>query len=501
MTSTSPQVLAPHGHGRPAGDLPVKAGVVAGLALLGVLAGVAPTLAVGLAVLVVLAAALVRAPAWTAAGVLFVTLAVPVGWNAGALLKTDVMVGGVSVSISVLLPVAVTGLAVVLFLIVPHAAVRQLPREARAMLLVATVFVAAAVVLAVPLALRGGAVIAARDLQYLVLWAWVAVPVFAWTRHRGLGDTLLFRAVVAGAGAYSLALLLMYAGPWRLRHAIYASSAMAGSDRISFFNGDVLVVAVPLVVCLVAAGGHRVLPRWAAAAAGLVMIVAVALSQTRALMLATVLACCLAWLAIGWGHTSSLRGRMVVYAVAVVAVLLVGLGILSAVGVSRAQDLPSQLSERFSLLKTYSEDSSFQTRSVTLRAALARWGRDPATVVAGDGVGAQLEQYGPVGGFIGYQPAVDNAWVTVGVKGGLLLVVPLGVLLCLAEVAFVRAARRRTAALERQLWRVVAVSFPVFVLVATVTSSHLFKSPTMVVFVASLTAVAALPPAREDGAA
>ena len=501
MTPSSPAIPASPVAGRPPGRPLLRAGVLAGWAVLGVVAGVEPVLAAALAFVALLAVALARAPGLVTRAVLLVVLAVPVGWNAGTVLRTEIVVGGVTVSVSLLLPLVVTALAAVLFMLVPRAGLGGVPGEARTLFAAFAVFVGMAFGLAALAAFRGAVVPAARDLQYVVSWTWFLVPVFAWTCGRGLDTTRTLRTVVLGAAGYALILLVMYAGPDRLRHGLYATSGMASSDRISFFNGDMLVMTVPLVLILVATGGRPVLPRWVAAAAGLLMVAAVAISQTRSLMLATLLACCLAWLAVGWDRATSFRSRMVVYAVAVVAVLVVALGLLAAVGVSRARDLPSRLTERFSLLADYTQDGSFQTRSATLEAGVGRWGRSVETVVAGDGLGSLLAQYSPTGTFVGLQPAIDNAWVTLAVKGGLLLVVPLAVVLCLCEVAFVRAARRRAGGFERRLWRVVAVTFPLFIVIGTVSTSHLFKSPTEVLLVTTLGCVAVLPPVGRDGRA
>ena len=169
--------------------------------------------------------------------------------------------------------------------------------------------------------------------------------------------------------------------------------------------------------------------------------------------------------------------------------LLVG----AALGIGALSALPSGLGARMSRVWTYSEDTAFQTRMQTNRIALQEWRATPGAFFRGRGFGAKIDIYAS-GSSVSYQhfSVADNSWVTVATKGGLVMVLFMGATLLAAFLSFVRAARRARNGTARAVWVALAVSFPAFLVQATIMSSHYPVVPGVILAVACLTAPADL---------
>lgn len=480
----------------PAGRVVARFGLVAGCVLLGLASGLSPGLTALVVGVAVVGFALARYPERVGYFTVGLVLAVPTGWTVGAMLPTDVPLWGVTISITILLPVLVIAMSALLLLPISEARRERVPRDIRVLLGATAAWLGAGVVLLATGAAHNGFLDAAKDFQYIVLWGWVVVPMLAYAHGRLWSLRRTLDAIVFGGSIYSCGMILFYLAPVSFRQRIYVASAddWASTNRVGFGNGQVLALALPLILCLIASNEIRAGKRWLAGLAGTVMIVAVGLSQTRVLMAVTFLSCVLAWVAIGRPGSAFVRGRVVVYVTMVLSALVVVLAVLILAGVGRFESLPSDFAGRFSSSAVYGPRSTLWARGNTNAAAFARWRTNARSVAVGDGLGTQLKVYTPKGRFATESTLVDDVWAMLAVKGGLLALVPFLGLAIVCMRAFVRAARYAELPFDRQVWRTVSVVFPLLLVSTTIFTSHLFKSPAPVLATSTLVCLAALAP-------
>lgn len=322
------------------------------------------------------------------------------------------------------------------------------------------------------------------DLERYAAYAWIIVPLIVMRRG-------LVRLVLLGVALYGLVSLGVFAVP-SLRAWFFEGTQYASSYRVGFGNLDLAVLVLPLALVLSADLALRWQLRLGMLTTAAVVAASLLVSQSRAALIAAGTNVVLAFAAPSLGNRL-VRWRLAFGFVAVAACLVAVLFAASLLGSKGARSLPTQLTSRAGAIWNYSQDYNYRGRQRTNAVNTARWMRDSKSVLLGDGLGASLGNYVPDRVEPKYYaPFVDNAWVTVAVKGGLLGVASLGLLVAAAFVTIVRAARRTTEKVQRLIWRTLAIAFPVFVFESTWLTSHMLTTPSIAVGIATLVAAAKL---------
>lgn len=333
---------------------------------------------------------------------------------------------------------------------------------------------------------------AIKECAYYAVPVFVVVPFALARRSPESTVRLLLGALLCAATLIAVIALAVYASP-SARAAIYSGTSWADTARVGFGNGSIFALSVPLSVVVLGSQGLR---GWRLAGLVISMVVtmgALAVSQGRVGILAVAINVTLVLLLPRLRRFSARRDRSLIAVLGALAA--VGLLVLvgAAFGIGALSALPSELGDRMSRVWTFSEDTSFQGRAQTNRIALQEWRATPGVFVRGRGFGARIGRYAG-GSSVSYVhfTTVDNSWVTVAAKGGLVMVLFMGATLLAAFLSFVRAARRARDDTARAVWVALAVSFPAFLVEATMMSSHYPVVPGVILAVACLTAAADL---------
>lgn len=464
----------------PGRALPI--GVIAAYALLGLAGGLSSAATLLFVVAAVLAVGIVGNPESLGRAILILAIVVP-----GALWRPRFSVLDVKVDALLMLPVLAITICVVYAALDRKTHLRRLPSAARVLLTAAAVWLACGAALAVWGAANNGLTASLWEFEYVVMWGWCALPALAFARGRPWDLHRTIRTLVIGSALYSLVMIMLRVAPIGV-----ASGEAAGSGRVGFGNGELLVLMVPVALCLMASPNQRVMARWMATLAGVLMLGALAVSQSRASIAAALLNCVLTWFAIGRRSPGEARGRVVETVFITLSVLVFVGALLFLANVSRVQELPAQLAERFSTITSDGQDLTLLVRQYTTAAAFARWRADAGSVTVGHGLGTLLTVYSPYG-----KPAlvglfVDNVWAILAVKGGLLALIPFGGLIAVIFGNFVHAARRALLPIDKRVWRTLVVSYPLFLVSGTLFTAHLYATPAVVLAVCTLAAMAAL---------
>jgi hypothetical protein len=164
---------------------------------------------------------------------------------------------------------------------------------------------------------------------------------------------------------------------------------------------------------------------------------------------------------------------------------------------SGAGDLWAQLSGRFSTLDLAGSDATLLVRQFANGVGIDRWTADAGSFAVGEGLGTLITAFSPYG-----RPAIDgllidNVWVVLAVKGGLVAILAFAALIGAVFWSFIRAAAKSASATHRQIWLTLACSFPIFLASTTTLSSHLYSVAPVVLTVSTLAVLASLerPPA------
>ena len=333
---------------------------------------------------------------------------------------------------------------------------------------------------------------AGSDLMYYSLYVWVVVPIVLFGRP-GIRVTSLILTLILVATILSAALsLAIFASP-ALRAVLLPGPVTQEASRVGFGTGALYLLLLPTSLLLVGRG--RATGRiWVLAlVSSVLMTAAVAVSQARTAIVVTALNVLLVFALPGLWRIGVRRWRMVAQLATIAVLLFAGVFVASLLGVRGAQKLPQELATRLAVVPSYSRASSFETRQYSNEVALGRWLATPGSFFVGDGLGSSLLVFDPVyhrpyneGSF------VDNAWVTLAVKGGLVALTFFAALVVAIFIAFVRAARASTDPGERLVWTSLALAFPGFVFATTVMNATLLIAPSAAVTLASFVAAADL---------
>ena len=217
-------------------------------------------------------------------------------------------------------------------------------------------------------------------------------------------------------------------------------------------------------------------------------------SQSRTLILATVVNVALVLLAPGFSRTGMRRRRVVAIVLVAGTVAVSGFAVAAAFNAGSAASTAHDLAARMSRLRTFSHDTAFLARVRTDEVALQRWRATSKTFLVGEGAGATVGWYSAFDPYTPYREGsiADNSWVTVAVKGGLVLLVAFGATVVVAFLAFLRASRRATGETDRLMWRTLALCFPAFVIGSTVLTAHYLAVPGVLIAIVCLVAAADL---------
>jgi hypothetical protein len=456
----------------------------------GIMTAYRPLLGLALAA-TVLAVGVTRArlAEWT-----FLTILVGVGVPiimVGGSLQPSIEVGRYSFQLPVVLIYVTTALGVVALL--GPGSTGRFPRLAGRY---SIAFVGWSLLVVVMLAYQvvGGQVDSAaiRECAYYAVPVFVVVPFALARRSPESTVRLLLGALLCAATLGAVIALVVYAIP-SARAAIYSGTGWVGTARVGFGNASIFALSVPLSVVVL---GSRGLRGWRLGGLVIAIVVAMgalAVSQSRVPILAVTINVILVLLWPRLRRSSARRDRPLV--VVVSALAAVGLLVLvgAALGIGALSALPSSLGDRMSRVWAYSGDASLQARTQTNRIAIQEWRATPGVFVRGRGLGATIDIYAG-GSYVSYHQAsaADNSWVTVATKGGLVMVLFMGATLLAAFLSFVRAARCARDGTARAVWVALAVSFPAFLVQATMMSSHYPVVPGVILAVACLTAAADL---------
>lgn len=467
-----------------------------GAVCLGFAIGVSPTVVAALVGLALLAVGVLQYPVSTCRWIVGLAVALPVGWNVAVVLPVEVGLLGVTVPLPTLLIVATSGLTVAFAVGSRSHHIWRVPRAARYVLAAVAVWLAVGLSLSVLGLSQHGVLAALRDTQYVLLWSWCVVVAAAAGGRTSFPVESGVRAILIGCAAYGAISLGLYLAPEAVRLRVFESAVdtYAGSSRVGFGNGSVFVLALPLLVALVAVSREARGSRWLFGIAGVTMLAALAVSQSRTVIVLGLLNCAIAWLMVGAPGLPSRRDRVFVFALVTVGLVAALAGILNAAGVQDVARLPGELADRLSTLTSVREDSNVQTRITTVSAAVREAGSRSETLLFGRGLGAEVSLYSPRGVYLGQQQFVDNVWAVLLAKGGLVAVSVFAGMLGAFGVVLVRAAREATAGSGRVIWRVVAASYPALVLATTLPTRHLFATPAVIVTLTTLVTLAAFEP-------
>jgi len=227
----------------------------------------------------------------------------------------------------------------------------------------------------------------------------------------------------------------------------------ASSGRAGFATSTILCLLIPLCLALWAARTTPARSKAPLLAVILLMTAGVAVSQTRTLLVAVCLNVLLVLALSGaspacasTGCSSPWRWRSC------------SLARRAAVQLSSNEavaGLPAALLERVSSVSQVSRDTALQARLATNRVAVHRWASEWRTVLLGEGLGADFDLYLDDGRTVyrNGSAVVDNAWVTILVKGGIVGVVTLAAVVVGIFTLLLHGARRHADPMLRLVSR------------------------------------------------
>lgn len=452
--------------------------------LLGGLASVSLTAALGLSGLVLLVSAV--AVDLTAFALAVLVFAVGVPATTGFL---SIPLAGVRPSLQLLLPLAV---AVAAALTASTGALEQLLHRLRhgasGVLLLS---VLSALVFFAYGAMEHGVSAAGYDLMVLSLYVWVIVPLLVFGQPGG--SSLILRAMVLAMAISAGIALVLFAVPG-LRHLFLSEPLDLITNRVGFGAGDIYIVGLPVCLVLLSRDGIARKDRLALLLCSVLMIAAVAVAQNRVLMVTIILNVALVFVAPRLWKSGLRRRRLVEQAVVAMVVLVALFAAAAWLGPESARSLPMVLTQRLGEVLSYQEVGSYKTREYTNAVAFERWSNDTRTVLFGEGLGARFVYINPVTRRPATAPGpfIDSVWMSMAVKGGLVLIASWTAALVACFAGLIRAAKRSPGAMERSVWLTCALCFPAFVFGTTAMTHHLLSKEAVVVAFATVVAAADL---------
>jgi hypothetical protein len=442
--------------------------------LLGVLANYYPGLAVGVALLFLVAVVSGLKPRVAFLLAAGFTLAVPTGWGMSrALPFLNVQLGVGSLALQVLLPLG----AVLLFLVgVGHDSALQDRSEEglSGWLGLLVLWLAVVAIGLVAGLLRFGLRDAFSDGQTYVLYATMLVPLLAPKAWRRIGsDRLVLAALVSlvAYGAWVLA-VLMVGG---LHEVVYPGTAMART-RVGFATTSLMVLFIPLAVTALESPGIRSMSRTLVWASIGVLGLSVMVSQSRAILIGVLLPVALVLV---WPRSRGLaRGKRVTSWALIGTLVVIGLG-----AVLSSPDLQSAASDFAGRTEVGVADPSYQSRVLTYSALWQRL-TTAGELVKGAGIGSTAYTLTPSGTVAYDFYFVDNSVLTVVLKSGVLGAASLMALLAAMWLYAWRVARSGGA-----YARAVVFALPFFVGVTGLSSAQLVNAPSIPVGLAVVSAI------------
>lgn len=299
-----------------------------------------------------------------------------------------------------------------------------------------------------------------RDARNAALWLMLPIAWVELSTERRIRTAL--GVITAGTLLYAAAITVVSFLPDTQWPRSVILDHWRGSARIYFHNHFVFLTVLPLVTTY-AIAGHRFSARMWRALPAPMIVWATWASMTRSLIVLVPAMACFAVLALSVMHRERGRIRRPV-SVMIAALLAFGIG-WKAIETMRPSSVPdgdSAVARRFSALGSdpTEKDVSLKGRVQSYHLAFEQGGESPTY---GHGLGTLLRvpwanQLGGPGNTRtkGFQPAVDNAPLTVLVKAGALgLVASAWLLLCVVWLQLSAILRAR-GALDR-LWIPVAL--------------------------------------------
>lgn len=452
--------------------------------LLGGLASVSLTAALGLSGVVLLVSAIAVDLSGLALTVLVFAVGVPATTSA-----LNIPLGIARPSLQLLLPLAV---AVAAAMTAPTEAVEQLLYRLRhgasGMLLL---WVLSALAFFAYGAMEHGVSAAGYDLMVLSLYVWVIVPLLLFGRPDEL--SLLLRAIVLAMAISACIALLLFAAPG-LRHLFLSEPLDVITNRVGFGAADVYIVGLPVCLILLSREGIGGKDRLALLLCSVLMVAATAVAQNRVLMVTIILNVALVFVAPRLWKGGLRRWRLVEQATLAVVVLVALFATMTWLGPESSRSLPTVLAQRLAEALSYQQVNSFQTREYTNAVAYERWRADTRTLLFGEGLGARFVYINPVTRRPATDPGpfIDSVWMSLAVKGGLVLLAFWALALVACFASLIRAAKRSQGTVEGSIWLTSALCFPAFVFGTTAMTHHLVSKEAVVVAFVTIVAAADL---------
>lgn len=336
-----------------------------------------------------------------------------------------------------------------------------------------------------------GAVAAGRDLLILSLYTWVIVPLLLFGRPGGL--VVLLRGIILAMATSAGIALLLFVVPGLRPHFLSEPLDLV-TNRVSFGAADVYIIGLPVCLILLSQEGVRGRDRAALVFSMVLMIAATAVSQNRVLMVTISLNLFLVVFGPRLWSSGLRRWRLIEQTTLVVVVLLTLFGALVWLGPESSRTLPRLLTTRVVEVFSYQQVGSFQTREYTNAVASERWVASTRTFLFGEGIGARLVYINPATRRPATEPGpfIDSVWLSIAVKGGLVLLSVWSLALVACFASLIRAARRWRGTSEGSIWLATALCFPAFVFGTTVMTHHLLSKEAVVVAFTTIIAAADL---------
>lgn len=447
--------------------------VILGALSLGMLTAFQPVMAAVFGVLALGAVMAGLSPLSLSAAALVLALAAPTGWSmSSALPFLNLRIGEGSISVQILL--------VLLALVVYTAS--ALPSRASAdtamrfPLLNVTVSVWLGVIMVsllvgVP---QNGTKAALSDVQVYLLYACMLIPLIGARRPSVTSAGRITSIALVGLTAYGLWVMAVLFSD-SLHSVVFAGSLM-DRTRVGFGTSSLLIMFVPLALACLESPALTKRVRLALLLCLSVMGVTVMAAQSRALLAGLLTAVAVYFL---WPRGDAVgRRRRVTSLAALTLVALLGISM-----VLTSQDLTSTAASFLERGPVTAVDTNLRVRVVTNALLLSRLSQG-ATWLTGLGMGSTAVTVVPSG--LTTYPAfsVDNAFLTVALKAGVM-----GALSLVAMIAAIWLTALRVAKKGSSLARAIASSLPLFVAVTGLSTAHLVNAVSIPIGLAAIVAV------------